>query len=255
MQEFDRLYESYPRDGQIVLAECSALGEVPAIDILEDRIRKWSERNPDDTASRLIIAARLASSANGEVRDLSAALLRDILRLDPHCLKAKQVLAMLLQSTGHTAEAVQIYGQILEVEKDNLVVINNLAWILCEGERRYKQALELAAKGLEKSPDYVDLIDTCGVIYYRMGEHEKAARNFQKVIKMYPDNSPALVASRFHLARALAALGEGEGAIENLKISLNMHYKVGGLSLSEVAEADSLGSALMEGQNNVTVTK
>ena len=57
-------------------------------------------------------------------------------------------------------------------------MVNNLAWIMCEHEGQYEEALELAQQGLKVSPEYADLIDTRGVIYYRSGEYQKAVEDF-----------------------------------------------------------------------------
>jgi tetratricopeptide (TPR) repeat protein len=254
-QEFDKLYTEYSDDGQVLIAEADALAENAEMGFLDERIRFWSERHIEDRDTLLVVAGKLAASENESARSTAERLLEAILQGAPNCAAAMQMLAMLLQSEGQSTESAEIYGRILEVEKDNVVVMNNLAWILCEAEHRYKEALELASDGMERAPEYTDLIDTCGVIYYRLGEHQQAVQELSRCVKMYPENSQALVASRFHLARALAALGEDKGAIENLEISLDMHDKVGGLSQSEVAEADSLRRALLEVQTNVTVTK
>ena len=254
-EEFDKLYAEHPDEGQVIIAETGALIESGEFEFLEERVRLWSERNPEDKHTILVVAGKLAADEKEVPRNVAEKLLRGVLQRDADCASAMQMLAMLLQSEGRTAESAKVYGRILEAERDNVVVINNLAWILCEAEHRYAQALELAREGLQKAPDYTDLIDTCGVIHYRLGEHQQAVQNLNRCVKMYPENSQSLVASRFHLARALAALGEKREAIENLTISLNMHDKVGGLSQGEVVEADSLRRALMEGQTNVTVTK
>jgi tetratricopeptide (TPR) repeat protein len=254
-EEFDALYAEYPRDGTLLIGETEALVKSADIKLLNERILHWLGRNPDDTETMLAVAGKLATDDGMAARTIAESLSRQMLLRDADCARAMEMLAMLLQSSGRTNEAAEVYTRLLKKEKNNVVAINNLAWILCEAEHRYAQALELAKRGLEESPDYADLIDTCGVIYFRLGEHKEAVESLSQCIKMYPENSQALVASRFHLARALAALGEEKGAIENLKLSLDLHDKVGGLSQSEVAEADSLRRALLEGQANVTITK
>ncbi len=254
-EKFDALYAEYPGDGEVLIAETEALVKSGDIKLLNARILHWFGRNPEDGATRLAVAGKLAADGSVAPRTIAESLLRQMLQRDADCARATEMLAMLLQSSGRTDEAIEVYTRLLEKEKDNVVAINNLAWILCEAEHRYAQALELAKRGLRESPDYTDLIDTCGVIYYRLGEHKKAVESLSQCIRMYPENSQALVASHFHLARAFAALGEDKEAIENLKLSLDLHDKVGGLSQGEVAEADGLRRALLEVQTNVTITK
>jgi tetratricopeptide (TPR) repeat protein len=127
--------------------------------------------------------------------------------------------------------------------------MNNLAWVLCEEQGEFQQALELTRKGLQISPNYVDLIDTRGVIYYRMGELNKAVEDFALCIKLYSENDPAVTGSRFHLARAFAALGQKDKAIEYLTQVLDTdgQSRIGGLTPKDLAEAQRLLKQLQEG--------
>ena len=109
--------------------------------------------------------------------------------------------------------------------------------MMSEEQGKYEQALELTQRGLKKDPDYIDLIDTRGVAYYRLGKHHNAVRDFKKCIEMYPENLPALTATHFHLARALAALEQNREADRNIQKALDLNNKIGGLSPTDLAEA------------------
>jgi tetratricopeptide (TPR) repeat protein len=156
-------------------------------------------------------------------------------------------LAILLYTVGRPDEAVLLYQKVLQLEPDNLIVINNLAWIMCEEQNKFQEALELAQRGLKIAPDYVDLIDTRGVVYYRLGEFDKAVEDFSKCIKLYPTETPASVASRFHLARAFAKLGQRDKAVEYLNRVLELDDRIGGLLTVDLAEAQRLLKQLQEG--------
>jgi len=126
--------------------------------------------------------------------------------------------------------------------------LNNLAWSLCEKQGQYQEALELANRGLVLVPGYADLIDTRGVIHYRMGHLEEAIRDLSQCIELYGADEPALTGSRFHLARAYAAAGRRTEALEQLKLSLALQSQNGGLTPSDQAEAERL-LAQMQGAN------
>jgi len=172
---------------------------------------------------------------------------RQVLENDSDCSEAMNVLAMLLQITDRHAESAKLYQQVIELEPDNVIAINNLAWILCEKQGKHQQALELAQRGLEKAPDYIDLIDTRGVVYYRLGEFNKAVQDLTRCVKLYPAQTPSTVASYFHLGRALASLGQKDEAIENFKKTLELNIKVGGLIAADVADAQRLLQELSQG--------
>jgi tetratricopeptide (TPR) repeat protein len=152
----------------------------------------------------------------------------------------------MLFMSGKTSEAAQFYQKLLEVDSNNLMAINNLAWILCEEQGKHKEALEIAQKGLKTAQDYIDLLDTRGIAYFRLGKYDEAIKDFNKCAKLYPGHVPSAVASYFHLGRALAAQGSKDEAVKYLKLALDSNPKIGGLSASDVTEAQNLLGGLIK---------
>jgi len=149
--------------------------------------------------------------------------------------------------SGRSAESAELYQQLLEIEPRNLIAINNLAWIMSEDKAQYQQALDLAQKGLELNPNYIDLIETRGVVYYRLGELNKAVQDLTKCVELYPDTVPQSVVARFHLARTFAELGKKDKALRYLNQALELEITIGGLSTTELTEAKNLLRKLQEG--------
>jgi tetratricopeptide (TPR) repeat protein len=154
---------------------------------------------------------------------------------------------MLLQTLGRQTESAELYRQILELNPDNVIVINNLAWIMCEEQKKFQEALALVQKGLAIAPQYMDLIDTRGVVYYRLGQLEKAIADFTECLKLYLDTAPAKAAAHFHLARALTKLGQTAKAIEQLNRALDLHDQTKGLSAADLTEVQRLQQELQKG--------
>jgi len=67
----------------------------------------------------------------------------------------------------YSTHVAEVYRRTLSLEPNELVALSNLAWILCEKRGKYNQALELAQKGLQIAPKYIDLIDTLDVVHNR----------------------------------------------------------------------------------------
>ena len=155
-------------------------------------------------------------------------------------------LAKLLLMTGRLTEAATLFQRILELQPDNVIAINNLAWILCEEYGKHKQALELTQRGLKIAPDYVDLIDTRGVLYDKLGQYDKAIKDFIKCLELYPDAAPAKVATYLHLGKALAKLGRKDEAVESLRKSIELNIEIGGLSEADHADAQDLVKKLLK---------
>ena len=184
---------------------------------------------------------------DSQARKTAEDILRMVLKNDSEYAEAISVLAILLQISGQDAKSATLYQRLLELEPDNVIAINNLAWIICEVQGKHQQALELANRGLKIAPRYYDLIDTRGVIYYRLGEFDKAVRDFNECIKLYPGVTPASIGTRFYLARALAKLGQKDKAIQYLTEALKLNSQTRGLSKADLSEAQSLLNQLKEG--------
>jgi tetratricopeptide (TPR) repeat protein len=215
---------------------------------LNQMVSHWCQNHPKDTRTPVAIAGDLATTQDSQAKKTAEDLLRKVLDREPNSLPAMNSLAMLLQVTGRPEEASKLYEQILKLQPDNIVAINNLAWALCEDRGKHQQALELAERGLKIAPNYVDLIDTRGVAYYRLDECDKAVQCFTRCLTLYPRGTPAATATYFHLGRALFELGRKEEAIENLNKALELNAEIGDLSNADIEETRRLLQELSLGE-------
>ncbi len=245
---FDSLYQSAPDDPAPLLAQVRLLKDDKLWSELNQKVIDWCQNHPEDSRTPITIAGNLAATEDSQAKKIAEDLLRTILARDPDSLPAMNALAMLLQMTGRSAESAALYERILTLQPDNVIAINNLAWTLCEEQGKHQQALELARRGLEIAPNYVDLIDTRGVAYYRLGQYEKAVQDFTRSLKLYPRGTLAAAATYLHLGRALDGLGQKGEAIENLKKALELNAdEIGGLSATDAAETQRLIEELLQG--------
>jgi cellulose synthase operon protein C len=246
-EKFNSLQQSVPDDPGPLLAWAGLLKDDGLWTQLNQKVLDWCQNHPEDAYTPLTIAKDLAGNENSQAKKIAEDLLLKILDHDPNSLPAMNTLAMLLQTTGRSTEAAALYQRILTLQSDNIVAINNLAWILCVEQGKYQQALELAQRGLRFAPDYVDLIDTRGVSYDKLGQYDKAIQDFTRCLDLYPDRTPAKVASYLHLGRTLAKLGQKDEAIESLKKAIDLNTEVGGLSVIDYADAQDLVKKLLKG--------
>ena len=248
-RKFDSLAQSAPDDSVPLLTLTRLLKEDQRWADLLAKVTYWHQKHADDTRTLLAVASDLASTQDDDkARQTAENILRIVLDSDPQSTRAMTSLGMILQIAGRFEESARIYQQILDLEPDNLVAINNLAWISCEELSDYQYSLELAQRGLQKAPEYVDLIDTRGMAYYRMGEYDKAVQDFTKCIELYPRRTPAVSASHLHLGRALVALGKNNQAGGNLRKALELNNEIGGLSEEDVKEAQDILKELSQGE-------
>ena len=245
--EFDSLLSAEPNDPAPLFELVQLLKEDRLWSSISQKVLRWHQGHAHDTEAAAAIARDLASVDDAQARKVAEDILRRILNDDPDCAQAMTALAILLQTTGRTSESAVLYERLLSLEPENVIAINNLAWIMSEDQGNYREALELAQRGLEIAPDYSDLVDTRGVIYYRLGQYEKAAEDFRKCIEIGPSTARAGVATRFYLAKALAELGERKQAVAQLNEALQMQAQIGGMLRADVLEARDLLKRLEEG--------
>ena len=257
-KEFDSLSQSEPNDPVPLFAQVQLLKDDQLWNELSLKVADWCQKYPEDSRTPIVIARNLMATEDSQgkkipediirqARKTAEDILRMILKNDSDSVEALSTLAILLHTVGRSDESVPLYQRVLQLEPDDLIVMNNLAWVMCEEQGKFKEALELAHRGLQIKPDYIDLIDTRGVAYYRLGEFNKAVEDLTKCITLYPENNPAVISSRFHLGRAFAKLGQKDEAIKHLTQALDPANRIGALSDTDQTEAQRLLKQLQEG--------
>jgi len=239
---FESLRTSQPDDQALILAYAGALAKGKAWAELTDLVVGWCNRYPDNTAILPTVVQSIISGGDENGAKTAETILRRVIANHDDCVVAVSSLAMLMHTQGKTDEAVELYEKVLSLEPDRLIAMNNLAWILCEERKDYQRARELVSRGLALNPLYADLIDTSGMIHYRMKMLDKAVEDFKKCIELYPENAPGRASSYFHLAKALEQMGDKQQALSNLRKSIAME----GLSEQERSEAEKLLVTLMQ---------
>ncbi len=236
-QIFDSLLQAEPNDPAPILAQVTLFEKEKLWGEIEQKAADWYRKHPEDAKTPQTIAGIIAAAKDSAPMKAAENILRMVLKDHSDDAQIVRSLAVLMQATGRSEEAAAFYRLVLEIQTDDVVAMNNLAWIICEEQGRHQEAIEIAQKGLKIAPNYIDLIDTRGVAYYRMGRFDKAIQDFSDCIRLYPDERAAVTAAYFHLGRTYTGLKETDKAAENLKKALSLNEKVGGLSDTDLAEA------------------
>lgn len=98
------------------------------------------------------------------------------------------------------------YRKVLEIDPDNIPALNNLAWILAEGND--PKAREYAERAHRLAPFNPSVLDTLGWTLVRTGDAKRGAQ----LLMMASRSAPAQADIRLHLAKALAESGDKAGA-------------------------------------------
>lgn len=157
-----------------------------------------------------------AYSRAGRPTDAIAAL-EDWAGREPQDLGSQAMLAMLLHGEGMEDRALPIYERLYAAGLQNVLVLNNLAWIL--HERGDARAAEIAAKAYEQAPNRPEVADTYGWILFNSGEQNKGLSILQQAHLAYPTQTEIA----YHTAVALSDVGRTSEALPILRRLLRDH--------------------------------
>ncbi len=242
VEKFELLRASQPGDPMVAKVYSDVLTRNEAWPELIDLMVDWCSRHPHKAGILAGVAQGVMNQGNAEAAKAAETMLRRVIASQADSVIATSSLALLMHGQERMDEAVELYERVLVLDPGNPVVMNNLAWILCEERGEYQRAMELVEKGLALNPAYIDLIDTSGMIHYRMTQLDEAASDFKKCIALYPEKAPALASSHFHLAKVFDQMGNKQQAVDNLRRSIVLK----GLSEKDLNEAEKLLAKLIQ---------
>jgi len=108
--------------------------------------------------------------------------------------------------------AKQLYQRVLEVQPDNPVASNNLAYVMLQQGGNVDVALAMAQTARRQLPDNASSADTLGWAYYHKGVYNSAIDLFKQAVKKDPDNATY----NYHLGLAYAKNGQAAPARQQL---------------------------------------
>jgi tetratricopeptide (TPR) repeat protein len=150
--------------------------------------------------------------------DLNASVqaLRKALETLPDNIMVLSELALVLDEGARRPEARQVYEATLKLDPNNAVVLNNLAFLLCETGGDLDDALTKATRAKQLLPNLLEISDTLGWIYLKKNLADNAIEIFKDLVSKEPNHSTY----RFHLGMAYSQKGDKTKALEQLRESL-----------------------------------
>jgi cellulose synthase operon protein C len=122
--------------------------------------------------------------------------------------------AMLAQLSlnSDTERAISAYQTMLNEQPENVLALNNLAWLMLE-KNDTAVALKHAKRAFELRPDHPDVLDTYGKVLLNTNDIKQATAMFEASLKARP-NTPQV---QLHYAEALARSGNKQKALTLLE--------------------------------------
>ena len=106
------------------------------------------------------------------------------------------LLGMSLQENSEDDAAIEAYEVAYRQEPDNIVALNNLAWLYQDSDPQ--RAVELATRAAELYPENADVLDTYGWILLKQNDRDHAVQVLERALEL----APASAAIAEHLEQA-----------------------------------------------------
>jgi len=181
----------------------------------ERLLRELFEEAP--TTTNMVALAAHREATGGRARAI--ALLEHWLDEHPDDTKAREQLASLHSSSGDIDEVVEQYEKIIDVDENNVVALNNLAWYLLDSKP--EESLEYAQRAYSQAAESVSVMDTLALALLKNERVPEARRILERALELAPQNSDLLV----HEAEILIAEGDTRVAIRRLEKALKAQAK------------------------------
>jgi tetratricopeptide (TPR) repeat protein len=189
-------------------------------------------------ATTLIKAAYALMSLDSiELKKEGLKLFEQAVTIAPTSKDARFGLANALYQTGETSQAVTIYQELLKDYPKDLLIINNLAWIMQEHDHSYDAALELTNRGLILSPDNIELLDTRGTILANMENRLADARkDYERLVELTPSDSQQKASALLRLGRICIKLNDLAQAKQHFQDALEIDQEINVFNADEHSE-------------------
>ena len=169
--------------------------------------KAWEQRATSDLARKLAAAQQRAGDPDGSLETLEGWL-----KQSPNDVAVRMALANQYANLNQWSVAKTHYIEVIEAAPENTAARNNLAWVLLQmGDAN--AALPHAERILTDAGDDPRVLDTVGLVHLELGNTERAVGLLRDAAERGPTNSEI----RFHLAKALARLGNDDEAREILR--------------------------------------
>ena len=197
----------------IAMAITSTLGMDAALAFFRERL----EKRPDERGTKFALTVLLGEKGEyGAQIEKLQELLADLPADDPSRQGERygllQSLSKALHMNKQFAESVKVFEQILEINGNDVVALNNLAYLLMEEMNDPKSAEPYARKAAEQAEKEANVQDTLGWNLVLLGTYDEAIAVLRKAIGL----DPAIILVHYHVAEGLYRRSQATGSEEDL---------------------------------------
>jgi Tfp pilus assembly protein PilF len=177
-----------------------------------------------------IVQAELAEGQKDDAKKRLA----DLMTFPQVAARASLLLGTLQESDGNPVAAMECYRAVLQMQPQNVIALNNLAYLLAGTMDGLDSALQYATQARNLAPATGVVQDTLGWILFRKGQYKRSVQELEGATATLPTALP-----KYHLAMAYAKNGEQGKARTMLDAALKLDP---GLPEANIARSLLLGA-------------
>jgi len=175
-----------------------------------DSARKSMQLNPTS-----LLATKTYIQAEVALGDIDSALStwQGWTNSHPNDAQAIQILGSLEEAKGDDVKATDDFKKALQLDPNNGIAANDLAYIMVENDENVDVALTLAQTARRLLPESADTADTLAWVFYYKENYTAARDLLESSVKTYPDSAPI----HLHLGLTYSKLNDKTDAVAQLK--------------------------------------
>src|SRR5208337_4189913 len=139
-------------------------------------------------------------------------------KINPREIAFYQLAGGIYESKQDWDRAKQQYQRVLEVQRDNPLASNNLAYVMLQQGGNVDVAFAMAQTARQKLPENPNIADTLGWAFYHKHVYTSAIDLFKEAVKKQPDSA----LFNYHLGLAYAKSGQAALARQQLERVLKL---------------------------------
>lgn len=180
-----------------------------------DSSRKAMQLNPaDPDAAKMFVQTEIELGDT----DSAASVWGNWVASHPSDPNAIAIMGTLEAAKGDDDKAEDDYKKALQLDPNNAIAANNLAYMMVERGDNVDVALTLAQTARRVSPDSPQTADTLAWVFYHKEDYFAARDLLQEALKTFP-NDPEM---NLHLGMTLAKLNQKDAAKAQLKKTISI---------------------------------
>jgi tetratricopeptide (TPR) repeat protein len=149
----------------------------------------------------------------------AVATARKAAELAPKDAKVLESTAYLMLVSGRKSEALGDYRRLLLMDPNESTTLNNLAFLLADEGHDLDEAMSLAGRATQKSPDNPGFKDTLAWVYVKKNMNDSAIQVLNNLVQKYPKEA----SFHYHLGIAFLQKGDKQKAKAELGVALTQN--------------------------------